>query len=812
MSKTKPQPAPAKTAAPARRFRPALLLLFAGSGCSALIYEIVWYQLLQLVIGSTAVSLGVLLATFMGGLCLGSLLLPRVLSSQPHPLRVYALVELGIGLCGILALMGMPLISGIYVAAAAHGMPSILMRAVIAGVCLLPPTMLMGASLPAAARWLKTSAEGVSWMGLLYGANTAGAVFGCLLAGFYLLRVFDMATATFVAAALNVAVALASFLMARLSPHTRAEEAAPVQGVGLSGYWPVYAAIALSGAGALGAEVVWTRLLGLMLGATVYTFSIILSIFLVGLGIGSAVGSIVVRSIRSPRVAMGWCQMALAGAVAWTAWQLSGSLPYWPINPFLSSNLWFTFQLDMVRCLWAILPAALLWGASFPLALGSVAPRGGDPGRLVGRVYAANTGGAILGALAFSMVLIPWIGTQYSESVLIGIGALSALVVLAPLAWRARSASVALLLLAGTACAAVMAARVNGVPGELIAYGRRMTTSTGQSKILFTAEGMNSSIAISQWNDGAIQFHVSGKVEASTEPYDMRLQRMLGHLPALIHGQPKSALIVGFGAGVTAGTFVLHPTIRRIVICEMEPLIPKTARRYFAEQHYHVLDDPRTQVYYDDARHYILTTPEKFDIITSDPIHPFVKGSATLYSKEYFEMVKGRLNPGGIVTQWVPLYESDMDTVKSEIATFFSVFPDGSIFANELNGGGYDLVMLGWGGPARIDVDAVEGRLEQPAYQRVAESLREVGFSSAIQMLGTYAGQASDLSPWLADAQINRDGDLRLQYLAGFALNSSQENAIYSNMLTYRRFPDNLFVVSDRLRPALEAAFQSHGE
>jgi spermidine synthase len=621
-----------------------------------------------------------------------------------------------------------------------------------------------------------------------------------------------MSTATFVAAGINLAVALASFLLARLSPHKTTAEASPVDRAGVSGYWPVYAAIALSGAGALGAEVVWTRLLGLMLGATVYTFSIILAIFLVGLGIGSGVGSIVLRSIARPRVAMGCCQMALAATVAWTAWMLSDSLPYWPINPFLSTSLWYTFQLDMVRCLWAILPAALLWGASFPLALGAVAPRGGDPGRLVGRVYAANTGGAIVGALAFSMALIPWIGTRYSESALIGIGAVSALVVLAPLVWRARSAAGAALLLAATCSAVLMAARVSDVPGELIAYGRRMTTSTGRSEILFTAEGMNSSIAISRWSDGAIQFHVSGKVEASTEPYDMRLQRMLGHLPALIHGQPRSALIVGFGAGVTAGTFVLHPTIQRIVICEMEPLIPKVAKQYFHAQHYDVLDDRRTQIYYDDARHYVLTTPEKFDIITSDPIHPFVKGSATLYSKEYFEMVKGRLNPGGIVTQWVPLYESDMDTVKSEIATFFDVFPDGSIFANELNGGGYDLVMLGWAGPAKIDVDAVEARLEQPAYQAVAQSLRDVGFNSAIQMLGTYAGQASDLKPWLADAEINRDGNLRLQYLAGFALNNTKEGEIYGRMLMYRRYPDNLFTVSDQRKAALMAAFQSHGE
>jgi len=802
--------APVAADAP-RRFLPVLLLLFAASGCSALIYEIVWYQLLQFVIGSTAVSLGVLLATFMGGLCIGSVLLPRVLPDSRHPLRMYAFVELGIAVCGILVLVGMPLVSGVYVAAVGYGMPSILLRAVICAVCLLPPTILMGASLPTAARWLETSPEGVSWMGLLYGSNTAGAVLGCLLAGFYLLREFNLTTATIVAAAINVAVALVSLLLARLSPHNMSARTPFEEGADTPAYWPVYAAIALSGVSALGAEVVWTRLLGLMLGATVYVFSLILAVFLVGLGIGSLVGSLIVRATARPRLALGCCQMALAGAVAWSAWMISSSMPFWPINPFLSTSLWYTFQLDIVRCLWAILPAALLWGASFPLALAASA-RGGDPGRLVGHVYATNTGGAILGALAFSMVLIPWIGTRYSESVLIGICVVSALIVLVPVAWRSRSVAGAVLLAATACCAVTMATRVSDVPGELIAYGRTITVETGLSQVLFTAEGMNSSIAITRWNDGAIQFHVSGKVEASTEPSDMRMQRMLGHLPSLVQGQPRSALIVGFGAGVTAGTFVLQPSMQRIVICEMEPIIPKTTRKYFNVQNYGVLDDPRTQVIYDDARHYILTTPEKFDIITSDPIHPFVKGSAMLYSQEYFEMVKSRLNPGGVVTQWVPLYESDLDTVKSEIATFFSVFPDGAAFANEDNGGGYDLVMLGQNGSMGIDVDAMEDRLAQPAYQAVTQSLRDVGFASAIQMLGTYAGQASDLKPWLADAEINRDANLRLQYLAGFALNDKREGEIYNSMLIYRRYPDNLFAVSDQRKLAMMTSFQSRGQ
>jgi spermidine synthase len=796
------------------RFLPLLLLLFAGSGCSALIYEIVWYQLLQLVIGSTAISLGVLLATFMGGLCLGSLTLPRILSAQKqHPLRVYAKVELGIALCGVLVLFAMPLLDGVYTAAVGHGMPAILLRAVISAVCLLPPTFLMGASLPAAARWLETSPQGVSWMGLLYGANTAGAVFGCLLAGFYLLRVFDMTTATLAAAAINVAVALVSFAVAARTPHRAGStgvQAAP-SSAGLSsagpGYWPVYVTIALSGATALGAEAIWTRLLGLMLGATVYTFAIILAVFLVGLGLGSGAGSFMARTVR-PRLAVGYCQLLLVLGIAWTAVMLSQSLPYWPINPLLSTSPWFTFQVDLVRCLWAILPPTLLWGASFPLALAAAASPGGDSARLVGGIYAANTGGAILGALCFSMILVPWIGTQGCERVLVVLAAVSALFVLAPLVMSSRSALGSLGLAAALAIAGLLASHLSGAPPMLIAYGRRIMISMNRSKILYTGEGMNSSIAISEWDDGAVQFHVSGKVEASTEPYDMRLQRMLGHMPALFHPDPHSVLIVGFGAGVTAGTFVLYPGIRRIVICEMEPLIPPVATEYFAKQNYNVMHDPRVQIVYDDARHFVLTTREKFDIITSDPIHPWVKGSATLYSKEYFELVKEHLNPGGIVTQWVPLYESNVETVKSEFATFFQAFPNGTIWGNS-NKGGYDTVALGQVEPTRIDIDAIDRRLARPDYAAVAQSLREVGFDLAVGLLATYATQEPDLRPWLAGAEINRDGNLRLQYLAGLGLNISMEAAIYNEILSYHTFPRNLFAGSEERLQALQSAMQA---
>src|SRR5271170_2339907 len=284
-----------------RPFLPLLLLLFIGSGCAALIYEIVWLQLLQLAVGSSAVSLGVLLGTYMGGMCLGSLLFPKFVSISQHPLRVYARLELGIGVMAIVVLFLIPMLDSLYAAIASHGFQGVFLRAVVAAICLLPPTILMGASLPAVARWVEATPQGVSWLGFLYGGNIAGAVFGCLFAGFYLLRVFDMAVATYIAALINFAVAVVSFALSKWTPYqlpavTAEKGAAAAAFAAPSRPWDVYITIALSGMCALGAEVIWTRLLSVMIGATVYTFSIILAVFLFGLGLGSGGGSILARS------------------------------------------------------------------------------------------------------------------------------------------------------------------------------------------------------------------------------------------------------------------------------------------------------------------------------------------------------------------------------------------------------------------------------------------------------------------------------------------------------------------------------------
>jgi spermidine synthase len=786
-----------------------LLLLFAGSGCAALIYEIVWFQLLELVIGSSGISLGLLLAAYMGGLCLGSALLARIVSRLYHPLRVYASLELGIAVFGIAALFLTPLVGRAYFAGPVSGTAGLIVRGVVAAVCLLPPTVLMGASLPAMSRWVEATPKGISWLGYLYSANVAGAVTGCLLAGFYLLRFYDLGVATYVAAGINVTVAGLAWVLPLRARRAPAEQVSAIServqhGPGAA--W-VYTAIALSGLTALGAEVVWTRLLSLLLGGTVYTFSIILAVFLLGLWAGSCAGSFMARRVAEPRWALAACQVLLAVAIAWTAFTLASVLPYWPVDPLLSVSPWFNFDLDLTRCLRAIFPATLLWGVSFPLALASSAAEGEDPARLSGSVYAINTAGSIAGALIFSLVLIPGWGTRVSQEVLIWIAALSGLTALAgaglslrhrtPL-WRAGGAALAALLLAWG-----LTATVSDTPWQVIAYGRRVApilrglsvASDALAKPLFVGEGINSSVVITQRAEQRF-FYVSGKAEASSAPVDMRLQRMMAHVPALLHapvpGGRLSVLVVGFGAGVTAGSFVPYPEVGQIVVCELESLIPPASDEFFGKENNKVLRDHRTRVVYDDARHYIAATPEKFDIITTDPIHPWVKGTSTLYSKEYYELARSHLNPGGIVAQWLPIYESDEETVKTELATFFSVFPDATVWSNYMQDEGYDLVLVGRKDSSLVDIDALQQSLDQPAYRGVAASLAEVDFHSAVELLASYTGRASDLAPMLAGTPVNNDLNLRLQYLAGLGLNSVRSPEIYGNLLTYRRFPDEL--------------------
>jgi spermidine synthase len=345
------------------------------------------------------------------------------------------------------------------------------------------------------------------------------------------------------------------------------------------------------------------------------------------------------------------------------------------------------------------------------------------------------------------------------------------------------------------AAAAVAIVRfVPPTPGGLIAYGRSVSSWSSIKRFLYLSEGATASIAVTEDATGARQFHIAGKVEASNMDVDMRLERMLGHLPALLHPNPRKILIVGAGAGVTSGALAIHPEVERLVICEIESRVPESARLYFGNENHRVFENPKVELVFDDAQHFLQTTRETFDIITSDPIHPWVRGAATLYSEEYLRLVRAHLNPGGVVTQWVPLYETDVASVKSELATFIAVFPDATLWSPDFLEEGYDLVVLGRLDDRPINELAIGRRILQNA--EVATSLAEVSLGSAGAVLATYAGRGRDLAPWLADAVINRERHLRLQYLAGLSANFDQRFLIFQTILQFRRYPSDLFQAS----------------
>jgi spermidine synthase len=415
-------------------------------------------------------------------------------------------------------------------------------------------------------------------------------------------------------------------------------------------------------------------------------------------------------------------------------------------------------------------------------------------------VLAANTLGAIVGALGASLLLTVWLGSQRAQQLLIIIAALSALL----LVWQEKV--VATVVSIAAVAAALLAFTVPPLPGMLVAFGRFAATQLGQAEIIYVGEGWNAAVAVSERSSGVRNYHNAGKVQASSEPQDMRLQRMLGHLTTLVPKSARSTLVIGCGAGVTAGAVSVDPGVEQETVAEIEPLVPRVISTYFAEHNFDLVNNPKVRILIDDARHFLFTTDEKFDAITSDPLDPWVKGAAMLYTREFFELVKERLNPGGVVTLFVQLYESNTEAVKSEIGTFFEAFPKGMIFANTYNGGGYDLVLLGQVEGTTINLDEIDARLKKPEYAAVAKSLFEIGMFSAVDLFATFGGQAADFTAWLKDAEINRDRNLRLQYLAGRGLNLYRADTIYKDMLSYAKDPQGIF---DTSTPELKQALLS---
>lgn len=773
----------------------ALRLMFFLSGCAALIYEVVWFHLMRLVIGASALSVGIVLASFMGGMFLGSLLFPRYVAADRHPLRVYAWLELGIGAFGLAMPLLLPAIRHVYIGLVGYGSLGIALRSLIAALMLLPPTALMGATLPAIARRYESGRRGMSSLAWLYTANTAGAVAGCLLSAFYLLAIWDVWVATYTAAAFNVAIGAYGLRAARTTPALAAP--APALAKPARRREPlrldvraIYVVAGLSGFTSLGGQVVWTRLLTLLFGATVFAFAIILAVFLGGLGIGSALGAQLLKRGRNPGRALGWTQLLLVPALFLSGLVIARYLPF--ASPPAVTPVSALHGLHVVRAIVVILPSAVLWGMSFPLALAAASSAGQDTGRSSAYVYAANTVGAIASSLTISFWIIPSYGSGWATKVLAIAAGISAAIVMAAMEIASRSSKRvrdrpplrAAWALAGGVLAAALVPSLSIV---FLAHGRYVWWVDARDRFPYVSEGAASTVAVHVGPNGYRNFHVSGRVEATDNPADLRTERLIGHLSGLLHPRPESVLVVGMGGGISAGALSLYPELKRLVICEIEPRVVG-ATRLFADENYHVLDDPRVEVVFDDARHFLATTREKFDVITSDPIHPWVRGNSILFSQEYYDIVRQRLKPGGLATQWVPLYETSELAIKIQMRTFMAAFPNGTVWNTAITGKGYDVVLVGGEQPLRIDLDDIGQRMQQNP--KLFQSLTQVKIRSAIDLVANYGASGHDMQKWLGGVPVNRDFSLKLEYISGLALNAGEADPIYAHMVAERTFPN----------------------
>ena len=483
---------------------------------------------------------------------------------------------------GLVTLATLPLLGGAYTAWSGTGGLALLLRLAVAALALLPADDAHGRNAARSSRHGSAATDArAAWLGWCYAANTVGGVAGSLLAGFYLLRVHDAYVATFVAVVLNVGGAVVARgalapqrdavgcgRTSRCTPRNeRKRRRAPdlrrdgaVGHDGARGRSPVDAAShAAARRHRLRIRVDGRRLLA-------------------GDRVRQRGGRRHRPTLRSRDGARGSANSLLGFAIAAAAYALAESLPYWPIDVTLPTTVAVALQLDLLRASVVALPAALLWGASFPLALAAAVAAGAEPRRAVGRLYAADTLGAIVGALGTTFVLVVTIGSQRTQQLMILASAAAALAAIS----TARERGGARRLAAGAAAAvalAVAALTVQPLPPELIAFGRFLPTRGFGANVVYVGEGLTASVAVSAEADGTLTYHNAGKTQASTYPQDMRLQRMLGHLTTLVPERARSVLVIGFGAGITAGAVSIDPDVERVVVAEIEPLVPDGRRR-----------------------------------------------------------------------------------------------------------------------------------------------------------------------------------------------------------------------------------------
>ncbi len=758
--------------------RRVFLLLYLASGATALVYQVVWSRALALELGQTAAAIGTVLAAFMGGLAAGAALGGRYAPGMAPrtALARYAQLEAFIGASALLVAPALSAAQPLLVAAYMDGDGGwrfFLIRLLISGLVVVIPATAMGATLPLAIRWLERAAPAVPGRvaGVLYTANTAGAAAGAALAGFVLLPALGLWRTTVTAAAVNLAICGAALWVARRVPLPAAETPAPARPAGprrrtAPGVQaaPALAALVLglSGTAALLHEVAWTRVIALLVGPTTYAFSTMLTTFIVGLGIGGAAGTALVRRGRPALPLLGWAQaLAAAAAVGATLLvpRVQSAIAQLVSEPGRSyGSLLFLESLVMFALL---LPLTLAFGASFPLAVAAAAPEAAEAARPAARVYAWNTVGAIGGALAGGFLGLPFLGLR--GTILAGafIGLATAILI----ALRAPRSPSARMPLTGAAALVAAVAWVAPAWAPAVLAGGFYRPSTDAlphgieaeaGSLLFYGDGPAGTVTVRRVA-GQISLAINGKVDASNAG-DMLTQKLLAHIPLLLHPDPRSVAIIGLGSGATAGAALVHP-VSSVHTIELSRQVV-AASAFFREENRDALADPRSRLVVGDGRSHLRLSRQAYDVIVSEPSNPWMAGIASLFTRELFQAARARLAPQGVFCQWAHTYEIGEDDLRSIVATFHSVFPDASVW---LVGEG-DLLLVGTAdGSLARRLDGIDAAWRRPG---VADDLASVRVRDPGSLLALYLGSDGDLHRFAAGAPVQTDDRMALEFSA----------------------------------------------
>ncbi|MFI5455369.1 MAG: fused MFS/spermidine synthase [Isosphaerales bacterium] len=772
-------PTSSSIASPERlRAQWGIIILFAASGASGLMLEVVWSRMLGWLLGATTWSVMTVLVAFMGGLGLGGILWGRRAGRSARPLRLFGLMEISIGLYSLSVPILFDWLGRFFVAATRvtgeSPAASLALRVVMAVLALAPPTLLMGGTLPVLTRFAAVGrALPGRTAGLLYAANTAGAVAGCFVTGCLLIFWLGVVESSIVAALVDLGVGAIALAWDRTSliavaPDVGRPGAEPVA-VPTTGNAALLIAT-VSGFCGLAYELLWTRgLLAAVTDDTTYAFTLMLTAFLAGHALGAAIGS---RTGGDARSRLDWGRLGTAQIMAAVTALLSLPLLvviHDPINrasfmegmTFWGARIPFHLAISLV----VFAPSAAFLGASFALAARLYVGLGRPVGASTGRLYGLNTLGAILGATATTAWLIPILGTQRAIVTLAILqaagGALAILFRAGGLAgWQGRAYATA-----AWASIVALACGLNNLLPLSDIYARQEP-----GKLLTLVEGAGAAVTVHERNSGERVISINGVNVAGTNPVLRRTQKLQAHLPVCLHPSPRSVLQIGFGSGGTCYSVSLHPEVESIEVVELNPDVLKVAAAWFSDVNHGVLNYPRVRVRIVDAKSLVAVTDQTYDLILSDSTHPRFRGNAALYARDYIDNCARRLRPGGLLSTWLPLYGMSTDDIRGILKSFQSVFPHVQVWYENFEPH-ENTIIIASRLPIAIDPGLLARRLAAPP---VAVDLADVGIISANQLLDFFMLGDRAVADFSRTGRLNTDDHPRLEFLAPRSLRRKQ--------------------------------------